>query len=154
MTTKRPLCKQVIIPMSADNANNFVKDSGVHIANINRTLKNIKSDIITDFIQVENKGVVITTNKVASPLDLQTIKKYIKNTQYIEAEHIESPRLLQSKSYLKIIGIPYLSEQTNAHITSEDIEKILKNTHIFNDVVLASKPRIIKVSPKSNIAIV
>lgn len=67
---------------------------------------------------------------------------------------MEPLRLPQSKSYLKIIGILYLSEQTNTCITSDEIDKILKNTHIFNNIVLASKPRVIKVSSKSNMAIV
>ena len=154
MTTKRPSHKQVIVPMSIDNTNKFVKESCVHITNINRTLKNIKSDVIADFICVENKSMIISTNKVASLLDLQSIKKYIKNTHYIEVEQMEFLRLSQSKSYLKIISILYLSKQTNTHITSNDIEKILKNIYIFNNIVLASKPRVIKVSPKSNIAIV
>jgi len=154
MTTKRPSHKQVIVPMSIDNTNKFVKESCIHITNINRTLKNIKSDVIADFICVENKSMIISTNKVASLLDLQSIKKYIKNTHYIEVEQMEFLRLSQSKSYLKIIGILYLSKQTNTHITSNDIEKILKNIYIFNNIVLASKPRVIKVSPKSNIAIV
>ena len=154
MTTKRPSHKQVIVPMSIDNTNKFVKESCVHITNINRTLKNIKSDVIADFICVENKSMIISTNKVASLLDLQSIKKYIKNTHYIEVEQMEFLRLSQSKSYLKIISILYLSKQTNTHITSNDIEKILKNIYIFNNIVLSSKPRVIKVSPKSNIAIV
>jgi len=154
MTTKRPSHKQVIVPMSIDNTNKFVKESCIHITNINRTLKNIKSDVIADFICVKNKSMIISTNKVASLLDLQSIKKYIKNTHYIEVEQMEFLRLSQSKSYLKIIGILYLSKQTNTHITSNDIEKILKNIYIFNNIVLASKPRVIKVSPKSNIAIV
>ena len=148
MTIKGPLCKQVMIPMSIDNANNFVKESNIHVANINRLLKNIKLDVMANFIHIENTGMVISTNKVANPLDLQTIKKYIKNTCCIEVKQIEPLRLPQSKSYLKIIGIPNLSEQTNAHITSDEIDKILKNTHIFNDIVLASKPRVIKVSPQ------
>ena len=80
--------------MSSDNANKFIKEFSVHVANINRAFKNIKSDVMADFICVENKRVVITTNKVASPLDLQTIKKYIKNMYYIEADQIESLRLL------------------------------------------------------------
>jgi len=142
ITIKGPSRKQVIVSMSIDNAN------------INKTLKNIKSDIIADFIHVENKGVVISINKVTSPLDLQSIKKYIKNAHYIEVDQMEPLRLSQSKLYLKIIGILYLFEQTNACITSDDIKKILKNNHIFNNIVLASKPRVIKVSPKSDIAIV
>jgi len=34
------------------------------------------------------------------------------------------------------------------------MEKILKNNHIFNNIILASKPRIIKVSPKSDMSII
>jgi len=86
MTTKGPSYKQVIIPISTDNANKFVKDSSIHIANINRTLKNVKLDVMANFIHVKNKDVVIFTNKVASSLDLQSIEKYAKNTQYIKAE--------------------------------------------------------------------
>ena len=154
MTIKEPLHKQVIVPMSINNANSFVKDSSIHITNINRSLKNIKSDVMADFICINNKGIVISTNKVASSSNLQSIEKYIKNAHYIEVEQTESPRLSQSKSYLKIIGILYLSEQTNAYIFSNDIEKILKNNHIFNNIILASKPRVIKVSSKSDMAII
>ena len=58
------------------------------------------------------------------------------------------------KSYLKIVGILYLVDQSNTCITSEDVEKILKNNHIFNNIILASKLRIIKVSPKSDMTII
>jgi len=51
-----------------------------YVTNINRALKNIKSDIMADFIHIKNKGVIITTNKVAGALDFQSIKKYVKNT--------------------------------------------------------------------------
>ena len=37
---------------------------------------------------------------------------------------------------------------------SNKIKKILKNNHIFNGIVLASKPRIIKVLPKLDMTIV
>ena len=47
-----------------------MKDSSAHISNINRPLKNIKSDIIADFICLDSKGIIITTNKVLSTLDL------------------------------------------------------------------------------------
>jgi len=42
--------KQVIIPMSIDNKTKFMKDSSMHIANINRVLKNIKSKAMADFV--------------------------------------------------------------------------------------------------------
>ena len=63
-------------------------------------------------------------------------------------------RLPQSKSYLKIVSIPYLSNQTNTRLSADKVEKILKNNHIFNNIILASKPRVIKVSPKLDMSIV
>ena len=68
-------------------------------------------------------------------------------------DSISPLQLPQSKSYLKIVGIPYFVNKSNTHISSEDIEHILKNNHIFNDIVLTSKPHI-KISPKSDMAII
>jgi len=51
-----------------------MKESSAHIANINKALKNIKSEVVANFAQLENSGIVITTNKVAVSLDLQTIE--------------------------------------------------------------------------------
>ena len=51
------------------------------------------------------------------------------------------------------MGILYFVDKSNTCIFSEDIEHILKNNHIFNDIILMSKPYIIKVSPKSDMAI-
>ena len=93
MTTKRPSRKQVIVPMNLDNANKFMKDLSTHITNINRALKNIKSDVMADFICIENRGVVIITYKITGALDLQTIERYIKNTNNIEANQVEASRL-------------------------------------------------------------
>jgi len=74
MTMKRPSRKQIIVPMNNENKSQFIKDSSSHIANINRVLKSIKSEIIANFVRVENSGIVITTNKVAAPLNLQMIE--------------------------------------------------------------------------------
>ena len=61
-----------------------------------------------------------------------------------------------SKSYLKITSIPYFPYTDNhqTKLTSNDIENILKQNHIFDNISLASKPRVIKVSPKSDMALV
>ena len=53
MTTKGLLWKQIIVPMGKNNINKFVALSSIHIVNLNRSLKNIKSDIIADYIQSE-----------------------------------------------------------------------------------------------------
>ena len=50
MTTKGPSRKQVIIPMSIENNNAFIKNSSLHMANINRQLRNVKSEVLVDYI--------------------------------------------------------------------------------------------------------
>ena len=154
MITKKPLHKQIIVPMNTEIAKKYLKDLSTHIVSINRALKNIKSNIMANFICIKDKGIVILTTNVANPLDLQEIEKCIKNSLNADTNQISTPRLPQSKSYLKIIGISYLAEQSNTHLSSDDIEKILKSNHIFNNTVLASKPRIIKVFPKLNMSII
>jgi len=48
--TKELLRKQVIVPISNNNKVKFIKNSSAHIVNINRMLKNIKSEVIADFV--------------------------------------------------------------------------------------------------------
>jgi len=66
MTTKRPSRKQIIFLMSSNNSEKFIVLSNKHVANINRALKDIKSDVITDFIRADSRELMITINKVAS----------------------------------------------------------------------------------------
>jgi len=70
MTIKGLSRKQVIVLVSNNNKISFMKDSSTHITNLNRNLKNIKSEIIVDFIHQETSRVTIITNKVASASDL------------------------------------------------------------------------------------
>ena len=53
---------------------------------------------------------------------------------------------------MKIIGLLYKINQNI--IFPNFIEGVLKETYLFKGVVLASKPCIIKASPKSDIAVV
>jgi len=125
--------------------------SSKHITNFNRALKNTKSEVMVDFAHIDQNSIVIVTNKITSSLDLQTIEKYIKNIEYFNSEGINTSHLPQSESYLKIIDIPYLLENT---ITLDFVETTIKNNHIFNNIAITPKSCIIKVSSKSNIAII
>ena len=140
--------------MNNNMAKWYLKDSSMYIININHALKGIKSNIIADFIHVEDKRIVIMTNNVASPSDLQEIEKCVKNSLISNMDQISSPRLPQSKLYLKIVGILYISECSNVQISPNEVEGILKANHIFNDIILTSKPKIIKISSKSDMAII
>ena len=74
MTTKEPLCKQVIVSISNDNKKNFINKSGAHVSNMNRVLKNIKLDVIVDFIHFDVAGIIVVTNKVTVSLNLKSIE--------------------------------------------------------------------------------
>jgi len=94
--------------MNNNNIKKFMEESSSHVSNLNRALKNIKSEVMVDFIWLYSVGITIVTNKVASVLNLQSIENYVKNANHIDLQEAEVPCLPQSKSYLKIIGIPYL----------------------------------------------
>ena len=155
MTTKGPSRKHIIIPMSAENVFSFMKNLSTNVANINRQLRNMKTDILVDYIRSDSNRIIIVMNKVAQPSDHTIIDQFVKNSNNINTLQVEESRLLKSKSYLKIIGIffyPHVNSQDR--LTLADIEIILRQNHIFDNVTLTSKLRVIKVSPKSNMAIV
>ena len=155
MTMKGPSRKHVIIPMSNDNNMEFMKNSSIYIANINRALRNIKSKVLVDFIQSDPLDITAVTNKVSLQSDLQIIEQYIKNSDNINTLQVEVPCFSQSKSYLKIIDIPYFSHGNNQDcLTSSDMESIIKQNQIFDNITLTSKLWVIKVSPKSDMSII
>ena len=102
-----PSRKEVIILMVKTNTKLIINLAHIHISNVNKCLKNSKSDIITDFIHITNNRIIITMNKPANTLDLSIIKKYLKNIENINSDLIEDLCLPKSKSYIKIIGLPY-----------------------------------------------
>jgi len=108
------------------------------VANINQFLKSIKSENYADLIHSDNREIIITTNKVVLTLDMNTIKKYMKNLNDVDLNEVMSPRLPQLKSYLKILGILYFIKDTNFSVTVNIIEIVIKSTHIFNNTVLMS----------------
>ena len=130
MTTKDLSHKQVIVPMNSDNIIKFMTNSSNHITNINRLLKNIKLKYKVDYIWSGKSGIIIVTDKVVSFLDLQTIERYVENVEVLQ--------LSQSKSYLKIIGLPYLVENIDISLTLDVVKTILKNNYIFNNILIAS----------------
>ena len=83
MTTKGPSRKHIIILMSSDNISSFMKNSSLNVANINKELRNTKTDVLVDYIHSDNTGITIITNKVAQQLDLSIIDYYVKNSNDI-----------------------------------------------------------------------
>lgn len=136
--TKSSSRKEIIISMSINNTERIIAQSNMYIVNINRLLKEVKSEISADYFYSNNKEIVIITNKIAILVDLSILEKYIKELNDVNSDNIISPKLLQSKLYLKISGIPYFLNNTNLSIMSDIIERVIKSTYIFNDIFLVS----------------
>ena len=79
--------------MSSDNRIKFMKNSAIHVANLNRNLKNMKSEVSVDFIQSDPVGITIITNKVSQASDLTTIENYVKNSESIDSSQVDIPCL-------------------------------------------------------------
>ena len=82
------------------------------------------------------------------------MERYVKSIENVKLDNVQILKLSQSKLYLKIIGILYFMKGTDTPIRSDDIKAIIKANHIFNNLTLISKPRVIKASSKSDIAII
>ena len=155
MTMKGLSRKHVIIPMSSKNNMKFMKNSSIHIANINRSLRNAKPEVLMDFIWSDLLRIMVVTNKISLQSDLQIIKQYVKNTDDINPLQVEVPWLPQSESYLKIIGISYFPHSNSQNrLTSSNVKEIIKQNQIFDSITLNSRLCVIKVLPKSDMSII
>jgi len=94
ITTKELSRKQVIILINGDNIAKFMKESLSHIVNINRMLKNAKTEVLVNFIRSDQANIIVVTNKAASSSDLVIIEKYIKNIDCIDVSGVQVPCLL------------------------------------------------------------
>ena len=61
------------------------------LMNINRLLKTMKSNVTADFIQSDSKGIIITTNQVASASDMNIMENYIKEFTNINTNNVSPP---------------------------------------------------------------
>ena len=55
----------------------------------------------------------------------------MKKLNNVDLNNVMSPRLSQSKSYLKILGIPYFIKDTNISVSSDIIKRMIKRVFIF-----------------------
>ena len=141
--------------MNSNNNARFIKESSLHVSNINKALKNVKSEVLVNFIWSEQLGITVVICKVVSSSDLLIIENYIKNVKCINVIGVNVLCLPQSKSYLKIIDISYYSHNNSQeHLLLGDVKKIIKQNQIFDNIILTSKPWVIRVSPKLDMPII
>jgi len=71
--------------MSGENINSFMKSLFLHVANLNRRLHNIKSEVLTNYIQADPIEITIVTNKVSQQSDMAVINNYVKSLNDINS---------------------------------------------------------------------
>ena len=80
------------------------------------------------------------TNKVTTSSNLNIVEKYMKELNDVNLNDIMSPKLSQSKFYLKILDISYFIDNTNLSVIFDIIERVIKITYIFNNICYESRP--------------
>ena len=103
-------------------------------------MKGIKSKILANYICSDNKEIVTMTNKVTTSSNLNIVEKYMKELNDVNLNDIISPKLSQSKFYLKILDISYFIDNTNLSVIFDIIERVIKITYIFNNICYESRP--------------
>jgi len=77
--------------MVKDNIDKFIKNSLIHATNLNRKMRNTKSEVLVDFIHSDLLRITVVTNKVSLNSDLLIIEKYVKNLKNIDSTQVKSP---------------------------------------------------------------
>ena len=152
ITIKGPSRKNILIPMDATNRKNILDTANTHIRQINSLMKSYKSHINIDCIRESGNGITVTTSSVANTSDLFILEKYFKGLGNLKSKDI-SPHLPQSKSFLKILGVPYFDNALNSLNTSQ-VENSLSKTCIFNNITLSSCPRVIQAFKNSDMVVI
>ncbi|KAF5347025.1 hypothetical protein D9756_011012 [Leucocoprinus leucothites] len=154
MTTHGPTRRQVLIPFEGNIIADRIKDFNKASEFCNRGLIAAQSKLRVESVRESYNGISIATSSVASSSDLDTIKSWLKKAwQLGDAIPIE-PRLPQSKSFLKIVGVPYWVSNSSNPLSPAFVEQALGQSSLFENVILAARPRVMKSSPKSDTAVV
>ena len=67
-----------------------MKSSGKHIININCALKGIKTDTFINFICSDYHSLIVISNKVVSPSNLEVVERYVKNVNSVDSNDVQS----------------------------------------------------------------
>ena len=76
--------------MVKNKIDKFIKNSSIYMTNLNRNLRNAKSEVLVDFIWSDPLRITVVTNKVLLNSDLLIIEKYVKNLENIDSTQVKT----------------------------------------------------------------
>jgi len=107
MTTHGPTRRQVLIPLDTSTAEVVVANATTVVESCNRGLVEAHSKLRVESVRKAWDGISMFTNFVALAAELEVIKQWLKKVAGLATSTVIEPRLPQSKSFLKILGVPY-----------------------------------------------
>ena len=120
---KGPTRHQVLIPLIPAAAEIVMANAASAVESCNKGLVEACSKLRVESVCKAWDGV--STNSVASAAELEVIKQWLKKTATLgEVTEVE-PRLPQSKSFLKVLGVPYWDSKTSLPITPVQVAEAL-----------------------------
>ena len=97
MMTQGPARHQVLVPLDSATAELIVANATSAVLSCNKSL--------VEFVYKTWNGMSISTNSVVSAAELEVIKQWLKKTAGLGESTEVEPRLPQSKSFLKVLGV-------------------------------------------------
>ena len=105
MTTQGPTRYQVLIPLTLAAAETVVANAALAVESCNKGLVSARSKLRVESVHKTWDSVSMSTNSVASVVELEVIKQWLKKTASLGEITEVKPHLSQSKSFLKVLGV-------------------------------------------------
>ena len=154
MTTHGPTRCQVLIPLNTPTAEVVMANAATTVESCNKVLVKAHSKLRVKSVHKAQDKISMSTNFVALAAELEVIKQWLKKVTGLATSTVVKPCLSQSKSFLKILGILYQSNNSLLPITQAQVESVIANTPIFEGIVLVSHPHIMKASLSSDMSVI
>jgi len=107
MMTQGPTRHQVLVPLDSAAAELIVANAALAVQFCNKGLVEAYSKLRVESVCKAWDGMFMSTNFVVSAAELEVIKQWLKKTAGLSENTEIEPRLPQSKSFLKILGVSY-----------------------------------------------
>jgi len=107
MTMYGPTRHQVLILLNTPTVEVIMANATTAVEFCNRGLVETHSKLRVESVHKAWDGIFMFTNFVASAAELEVIKQWLKKVIGLAASTVMEPCLPQSKSFLKILGVPY-----------------------------------------------
>ena len=131
MTTQRPTRHQVLIPLAPAAAEVVVANAASAVESCNKGLVSARSKLRVESVRKAWDGVSMSTNSVASVAELEVIKQWLKKTAGLGVITEVELHLPQSKSFLKVLGIPYWNSKSFLPVTPAQVAEAFFSSPLF-----------------------